>query len=115
MSADIPVAGDVPAAIRRFIDTTNAGDHEGFVAVFTQDALLSDWGREFRGRDAIGEWDRSDNIGRKSRFELLEVRRGDTEHEFVTTVVVTGGGFNGTSDLAFTIRGDEVARLVITP
>jgi ketosteroid isomerase-like protein len=115
MSADIPVTGDVPAAIRRFVDTTNAGDHDGFVETFTQDALLSDWGREFRGREAIAEWDETDNIGRKSRFELLEVRRGDTEHEFVATVVVTGGGFNGTSDLAFTVRGDEVARLEITP
>lgn len=105
----------VPTAVRTFIDATNAGDSERFVAVFTPDAMLSDWGKEFRGRDAIAGWDRTDNIGRGAEFELIGMKSGDTAQEVVATVVVSGGGFNGTSDLAFTLRGDEIARLVIAP
>ncbi|MDQ1513824.1 MAG: hypothetical protein QOC59_1666 [Microbacteriaceae bacterium] len=115
MATEIRMSGDVPAAIRAFVDTTNAGDSDGFVQAFTEDAFLSDWGREFRGREGVAEWDRSDNIGKRAHFELVGVRPGDTEQEFVATVVVSGDGFNGTSDLRFTVRGAEVARLVIAP
>ena len=46
--------GDLPPAVRAFIETTNSGDTEGFVASFTEDAYLNDWGREFRGHDSVG-------------------------------------------------------------
>lgn len=106
---------DVPAAIRAFIDTTNAGDPAAFVAVFTEDAFLSDWGREYRGHEGVAAWDSTDNIGKRSRFELLGVKPGLGDQQFVATVVVSGDGYNGTSDLEFTVRGDKVARLVIAP
>ena len=106
---------DVPAAIRAFVDTTNAADPEAFVAAFTEDAFLSDWGREFVGHEGIASWDATDNIGKRSHFELLAVKPGIGDQQFVVTVVVTGDGYNGTSDLEFTVRGDRVARLVIAP
>ena len=106
---------DVPAAIQAFVDTTNAGDSAAFVAAFTEDAFVSDWGREFRGHEGVAEWDRSDNIGKRSRFELLGLKPGLGDQQFVVTMVVTGDGYNGTSDLEFTVRGDRVARLVIAP
>jgi ketosteroid isomerase-like protein len=106
---------DAPAAIQAFVDTTNAGDSDAFVAVFTEDAFLSDWGREFRGHDGVASWDRTDNIGKRSHFDLLAVKPGTGDQQFVATVMVTGDGFTGTSDLEFTVRGDKVARLVIAP
>jgi hypothetical protein len=109
------LSSDVPLAIQAFVDTTNAGDPDAFVATFTEDAFLSDWGKEFVGHEGIAAWDRSDNIGRRSRFELLGVKPGLGDQQFIATVLVSGDGFNGTSDLEFTLRGDHVARLVITP
>jgi ketosteroid isomerase-like protein len=106
---------DVPAAIHAFIETTNAGDSDAFVAVFTEDAFLSDWGRDFVGHDGIASWDASDNIGKRSRFELLGIKPGLGDQQFIATVHVTGDGYNGTSDLEFTVRGDRIARLVIAP
>lgn len=108
-------AEDVPAPIRAFVDATNAGDSAAFVAAFTEDAFLSDWGKEFRGHDGVSSWNDSDNIGRKAHFEVLGTKPGATPQEVVATVMVTGGGFNGTSDLTFTLRGDEISRLVIEP
>ena len=108
------LSSDVPIAIQAFVDTTNAGDSDAFVAVFTEDAFLSDWGKEFEGREGVAAWDRSDNIGRRSHFDLLGVKPGLGDQQFIATVMVSGEGFNGTSDLEFTLRGDRVSRLVIT-
>ena len=109
------LSSDVPIPVQRFIDTTNAGDAEAFVAVFTQDAFLSDYGREFHGHEGVSSWDRTDNIGEGSHFDLLGVKPGATPQEVVVTVMVTGDGFNGTSDLVFTLRGESISRLVIAP
>ena len=108
-------SSDVPAPVQAFVDATNAGDSAAFVAAFTEDAFLSDWGKEFRGHDGIASWDASDNIGRRAHFDVLGVKPGATQQEVVATVMVTGGGFNGTSDLTFTLRGDAISRLVIAP
>ncbi|RWB61709.1 nuclear transport factor 2 family protein [Mesorhizobium sp.] len=45
-----------PDPIRRFVEATNAGDTEAFLETFTADALLTDWGRSFRGRGEIARW-----------------------------------------------------------
>ena len=37
---------DTPAAVQRMIEATNAADRKAFVASFTEDAYLEDWGRE---------------------------------------------------------------------
>ena len=108
-------AEDVPAPIRAFVDATNAGDSAAFVAAFTEDAFLSDWGKEFHGHEGVSGWDRTDNIGEGSHFDLLGVKAGATGQEVVATVMVTGDGFTGTSDLVFTLRGESISRLVIAP
>jgi hypothetical protein len=103
----------VAAPIQRMIDATNAGDHDGFVASFAPDAYLEDWGRGFTGHDGVASWDRTDNIGKHAHFEATGSRRdGD---DYVVTLAVTGGGFNGTSDFRFTLAGDLISRMVIAP
>lgn len=104
---------DIPPPIALMIDATNAGDSDAFVAAFTDDAHLEDWGKGFDGHEGVRSWDSTDNIGRNSHFEATGVERdGD---EWVVSLVVTGGGFNGTSDFRFTLRGDLIARMTITP
>lgn len=104
---------DLPAPIQSFIDTTNRGDTEAFVAVFTDDAHLEDWGRAFRGHDGARSWNASDNIGKQAHFVVDSVERdGD---EWVVTVTVTGNGFNGTSPIRFELDGDRISRMVIAP
>ncbi len=100
-------------AIDRMIAATNAGDSEAFVACFTDDAYLEDWGRAFHGHDGVATWDRSDNIGRHAHFEAAGQRTDGGD--LIVTLVVTGGGFNGTSDIRFTLVGDLISRLVIAP
>ncbi len=59
---------EVPSAVQRTIDATNAGDSEAFVAAFTPDAVL-----------------------------------------------VSGGGFNGTSGFRFELADDLISRMEIQP
>jgi ketosteroid isomerase-like protein len=104
---------EVPPAVQRMIDATNAGDHDAFVAAFTPDATLVDWGKIFEGRDGIASWDRTDNIGRSSHFEVAAAEPdGD---DWIVTLDVTGGGFNGTSDFRFELADDLIARMEIAP
>ena len=102
-----------PAPIREFIEATNAGDSARFVAAFTQDAYLNDGGREFHGHRGVATWDRTDNIGKKSRFQLHSVRAGGAPGEFRADISVSGDGYNGRGVMAFTIDGDLISRVII--
>jgi hypothetical protein len=105
----------VPAPLQAFIDTTNAGDSAGFVAAFTDDAVLDDWGRKFRGRDGVASWNRTDNIGKRAHFELVGIEPTDDPNRVVATLTVSGGGFNGTGPMTFEFRDGRIASLVISP
>ncbi|MFC9918652.1 nuclear transport factor 2 family protein [Agromyces binzhouensis] len=103
----------MPEAIRAFVDTTNAGDSEGFVAAFTEDAYLNDWGREFHGREGVASWNESDNIGRNARFEAHSIRAGRMPGQYLLTVTVSGGGYNGPGVFTFDLRDGLIARFLI--
>jgi len=102
----------VPAPIQRMIDTTNAGDTAGFLDCFTPDAFLSDWGRDFSGREGLTSWNKTDNIGVKSTLRVVKISPQGTT--FRVTVAVSGGGFNGEGTMTFTLTGDRIARLIIS-
>jgi hypothetical protein len=105
---------ELPAAIRAFIDTTNAGDTEGFVAAFTDDAYLNDWGREFHGRDGVRSWNRTDNIGKQAVFSDASAVSGSDPDTFDVTLQVAGNGYNGTGNMKFRLRDGLVQSLVIS-
>ncbi|ALC18686.1 nuclear transport factor 2 family protein [Streptomyces pristinaespiralis] len=103
----------LPAAIRTFIDATNSADSEAFVAAFTPDAHLNDWGRTYRGREGVRDWDRTDNIGVQARFQLLGSSPGDGPDTYVVNLRVSGNGYNGTGSLTFRLRDGLIADLRI--
>jgi len=101
-----------PDPIRRFVEATNAGDTEAFLDTFGDDAFLSDWGRDFHGRGEIARWNRSDNIGVQSKFRIIRV--AEEVGVYHVRIAVTGNGFNGEGDMAFTLDGGRIASLVIS-
>ncbi len=102
---------DAPEGVREFIEVTHRKDTVGFLDLFTEDAVIDDWGNLFEGREAIRGWNFTDNIGVRVRYELEDVVvEGERT---IVTVTVTGGGFNGTSTLIFTYDGDLISRLEI--
>ncbi|PJJ70490.1 SnoaL-like protein [Diaminobutyricimonas aerilata] len=106
-------ATPIPDAIRTFVDATNAGDTDAFVATFAPDARLDDWGRVFTGHDGIRGWNRTDNIGVRSHFELLDIRAASEADAYLVTLRVTGDGYNGTGPMTFVLRDGLIADLRI--
>jgi hypothetical protein len=104
----------LPAAIQDFIEATNRGDSDAFVAAFTEDAYLNDWGREFHGHDGVRSWNGTDNIGVRSHFELVSTEPGAAPGSYVVTLKVTGDGFNGTGPMNFELRDGRISRLLIS-
>ncbi|UAJ80730.1 nuclear transport factor 2 family protein [Leifsonia sp. ZF2019] len=104
----------LPAPIAEFVRATNAGDSDAFVAAFTDDAELIDWGRTFHGRDGVRSWDRTDNIGVHSRFEVVGWR-WEAADTVIVDLTVTGDGYNGTGPMTFELRDGLIGSLVIAP
>jgi ketosteroid isomerase-like protein len=102
-----------PEEIQRFVDATNRGDTDAFVEAFTEDAHLDDWGRSFDGRAGVRSWDTTDNIGVQAHVDVLDVRPGQTDQEYVATIRVSGNGYNGTGPMAFRLRDGLIAELRI--
>lgn len=104
----------LPATIHTFIDATNAADSDAFVAAFTSDAYLNDWGREFHGHDGVRSWNGTDNIGVHAHFDLVDFEPGKHPDSYVVTLTVSGGGYNGTGPMRFELKDGLIARLVIS-
>ena len=109
---DLP---STPRAIQAFVDATNTADTDAFVAAFTTDAHLDDWGRGFDGHDGIRSWDSTDNIGVQAHFDVLDVTAGPQDDEYVATLRVSGNGYNGTGPMTFRLRDGLIADLRIGP
>ena len=102
---------DLPAPVQAAIDAANRGDTDAFLAVFTPDGVVDDWGREFRGPDAIAGWSEKEFIGVEVSLEIEGV--ASSGDETTVSAQVGGKGFNGPSHFTFRIVGDRVARMTI--
>lgn len=61
----------LPAPVQAMIDAINAGDTDAFVAAFTADGFVSDWGTVKAGADGVRGWADSDAIGAGARMTVL--------------------------------------------
>lgn len=105
---DIPL----PAPVQAAVDAANAGDTDAFLAVFTADGAVDDWGRVFSGAEAIRGWSDREFIGKQVSLAVT----GSSTDGATTTIStqVGGNGFNGPSDFAFTLDGSRIALMRIT-
>jgi hypothetical protein len=104
-------SSELPAAVGALIDAANANDTPAFLACFTGDGVVDDWGREFKGADAIRGWSDREFIGVQVQLDVGEVSSdGD---EIVVAAEVGGNGFNGPSHFTFTVTADRVERMTI--
>jgi hypothetical protein len=101
----------IPPAVQAALDAANANDLDAFLAAFTPDGVVDDWGREFRGRARITGWSDAEFIGVQVSLEVTEVRV--TGGQVVITAQVGGNGFNGPSHFTFDVEGDKVSRMTI--
>lgn len=103
----------LPAPIGGFVRAINTANTSAFVALFTSDGVISDWGTEYRGADGIRSWAASDAIGAGARMTVLAA----TTDGDVTTVRFdwVSRVFTGQSDGIFTIAAGMISSFVIPP
>lgn len=102
---------DLPEPVARALAAANANDSEAFLACFTHDGVVDDWGREFRGPDEIRGWSDREFIGVRVSLDVTGVeQRAD---ETTVTATVGGDGFNGPSHFTFATNGDRLTRMTI--
>lgn len=105
------MAAELPPPVRASIEASNAADIAGFLATFSADGVVDDWGREFKGAAEITSWSDAEFIGVAVTLEVLSA---STEGDETTVRAQVGGnGFNGPSTFTFRVEGDRVARMTI--
>jgi hypothetical protein len=102
---------DLPYPVLDLLRAANAHHTAGFVQRFTADGVVDDWGREFRGPEAIRGWSDAEFIGVEVTLDVTGVDTGD--EEVVVAAQVGGNGFNGPSHFSFRIDGDHISRMTI--
>ena len=98
-------------AIERLISATNSGDGELLLQSFTEDAVLVDFGRTFRGRSQIAVWDRQENTGTQNVIRMNDVVEGAPVR---LKISVSGNGYNGNGVFEIELRDGLISRLNIT-
>jgi ketosteroid isomerase-like protein len=103
---------DLPHPVARLLDAANRHDSDAFLACFTDDGVVDDWGRQFAGAAAIMSWSDREFIGVNV---ALDVRETHVSREGDVTIGadVGGNGFNGPSHFTFRLRDDLVSRMTI--
>jgi hypothetical protein len=105
------MSSDLPDPVARLLEAANAHDTDAFLASFTEDGVVDDWGREFEGAEAIQGWSDREFIGVDVALRVTRVTADDGKT--VVSAEVGGKGYNGPSHFVFDVRGDKVARMTI--
>ena len=103
---------EIPEPVASLIAAVNGHDEDGFLAVFTDDGYVDDWGRTFRGREAIHGWSSKELIGAEGTLTVESVTTTPSG-----SVVVVGDWrsthANGPSRFEFGTVGQQVASMTI--
>jgi ketosteroid isomerase-like protein len=107
----MPDRDAIPEPVAAALAAANANDTGAFLDCFTEDGVVDDWGREFRGREEIRGWSDREFIGARVSLEATAVEERDGAT--VITAQVGGDGFNGPSHFSFRVEGEKLARMTI--
>jgi ketosteroid isomerase-like protein len=102
---------DLPQPVAQLLEAANANDTDAFLASLTSDAVVDDWGRQFKGPAEIRGWSDREFIGVNVSLDVTGVELNDGAT--TVTAKVGGQGFNGPSHFTFQVDDDLVARMTI--
>jgi hypothetical protein len=105
------MAPELPHPVARLLDAANNHDTDAFLASFTADGIVDDWGREFAGATSIRGWSDREFIGVGVILTVTGV--GTTGDVTTVSADVGGNGYNGPSHFTFTVHDGLVARMTI--
>jgi ketosteroid isomerase-like protein len=104
----------LPEAITTYLASHTARDVDATMRRYAEDAVVTDDGKTYRGRDEIRAWFTNAASEYTYTTELTGVRQSD-ETTYVATQHLEGNFPGGSVDLdfTFTVQDDMIVRLVI--
>ena len=110
----------LPTVISDYLEASDRGDLDALVACFTDDAVVLDEGREWRGQAGLRQWREKVANAYEYTVEVCGAAKqgsidGVQRHDVHTHL--EGNFPGGTVDLTFRfgLRGDRIASLQIVP
>jgi hypothetical protein len=110
----MPRDGDGPKAITTYLASHTARDVDAAMRSYGEDAVVTDDGKTYRGRDKIRSWFENAASEYTYTSELTGAQQSD-KTTYVATHHIEGNFPGGTVDLdfTFTLKDDMIVRLVI--
>jgi hypothetical protein len=110
------VTTPIPGVINAYFELENRRDHEALLALFADDATVTDEGQTRHGREEIRDWRNGSPTRYSYTIELAGVQ-ALTPDRYLAQGRLTGDFPGGTADLSweFTIDHGRITRLVIAP
>jgi|SRR5882762_6015899 ketosteroid isomerase-like protein len=103
----------LPRIINDYVAASNAHNLNSIVFCFSDDAVVCDEGKEFRGKEMIQDWIVKTIEKYKFEFKPLTVREDGAE---IVVAIEVSGTFPGspvTPDYHFVIENDNILSLTI--
>jgi ketosteroid isomerase-like protein len=106
---------ELPATITNYLTAHESKDADTAILAFTADAVVTDEGHTYRGRDNISDWLVSAASGFTFTTEFVGATRDSVRIDVVQHL--EGDFPGGIADLhfRFTMHGARISRLVIEP
>jgi hypothetical protein len=106
----------LPAIVSRYFELDVARDTDGLVALFDDDAVVTDEGESRRGASAIRAWRNGPAATYEYTTDITGCEEIDPDH-YVVTGRLTGNFPGGSADLKwdFTVRDGRITQLLIAP
>lgn len=102
---------EIPEPVASMIEAINGQDEQAFLDLFADDGYVDDWGRTFRGLEAIDGWSSGELIGAEGTLAVESVDVGPDAVEVVGDW--RSKHANGRSRFTFAVAGDKVASMTI--
>ncbi len=103
----------LPRIIQEYLDASNVHDVKAILSCFSDEAIVRDEGKDFRGKKMIEDWAAKTIERYKFQFKPLTVKDDNVE---VVVGVEVSGTFDGSPvslDYRFTIQNHRILSLTI--
>jgi ketosteroid isomerase-like protein len=103
----------LPRIIGKYVDASNKHDVDSILSCFSDEAVVRDEGKNFRGKKMIEDWAAKTIERYKFQFKPLSIKDCDSE---VVVAIEVSGTFDGSPvslDYRFVIKNDKIAALTI--
>ena len=117
---DSAASGSLPAVVANYLAASDRDDIDAIVACFTEDAVVLDEDRHWRGAEAIRQWRESVATAYEYTVAMIgsqALSEVDGGQRYEVYTHLEGNFPGGQVDLTnrFTLRGDLIAALGIVP